>query len=204
MKIKDIEYVTSNGERKKGDTLTDPTWNLSANKYGFKPNCFCKSYEEMRKEDIDSKGKDTESHKNDNLEDITLSIDEEIIAETYRSLGIIDEQGYYPLANLSRASKEIGKMNLEEEVAIKAQLELLSQYYPNFADSFNETSYVLKQISLNQKNQTFDKCVVNRVHRKGDKNKKTILYVYVKYKNGKKAFYCAGTQKFCEFNRRTI
>ena len=48
-KIKDIELPLANGESVKGNTIIDPTWNLTSHRFGGKPNNFCISYEEARK-----------------------------------------------------------------------------------------------------------------------------------------------------------
>lgn len=64
IKIKNITIPTDEGCIT-GDTLLDPTWNLSDHRYGAMPYSFCKSYEEIRKQDILVDGTDKESHKND-------------------------------------------------------------------------------------------------------------------------------------------
>ena len=64
VKVKNIQIPTENGIVE-GDTLVDPTWNLTASRYGGRPQHFCKSYEELRKVDIDADGKDHECHRND-------------------------------------------------------------------------------------------------------------------------------------------
>lgn len=63
IKLKDIEFELSNGETVVGTTILDPTWNLTAHRFSGRPNNFCMSYEETRKRDIDSEGKDHNCHK---------------------------------------------------------------------------------------------------------------------------------------------
>lgn len=65
LKFNDIELPTVSGETVKGDTILDPTWNLTSHRYGAVPENFCKSYEEIRKHDIKTNGEDSCSHQND-------------------------------------------------------------------------------------------------------------------------------------------
>lgn len=65
LKLNDIELPTASGETVKGDTILDPTWNLTAHRYGAKPENFFRSYEEIRKHDIKTNGEDSCAHKND-------------------------------------------------------------------------------------------------------------------------------------------
>lgn len=66
--VKDIELCLDNGETVKGDTLVDPTWNLSAHRFDAFPDNFCMSYEEIRKQDVPLKGWDDKYHYNEKLE----------------------------------------------------------------------------------------------------------------------------------------
>lgn len=47
-----MEFPTQDGGTVTGNTILDPTWNLAAQRFGGRPNNFCRSYEEIRKHDI--------------------------------------------------------------------------------------------------------------------------------------------------------
>ena len=76
IKLKNIELPQKDGNSIIGDTILDPTWNLSAQRFGARPQNFCVSYEEIRKNDIDENGKDQECHRNDEkLESASIGLD---------------------------------------------------------------------------------------------------------------------------------
>lgn len=194
LKLKNIEVQSKNGEPIKGDTILDPTWNLTAHRYGAFPNCFCKSYEEIREHDIRaSDGKDLECHKNDEeLESATIELDEQSLREVFTSIGLADRDGKFPIKTLIDESKAIDDLNLPAQQAIEKQLLLLSRYYPDFATCQNSTMEILTNILLNlemQRHLYFFKCVVSRVHERVDKDKKPILYVYADLPDSGKKFY---------------
>lgn len=190
LKLKNIEIPTKEGGTTKGDTILDPTWNLTAHRYGGKPQNFCRSYEEIRKHDIRSNGTDAECHKNDEkLSNATIDLDEDSLRKIYTSIGLADKDGNFPIKSLIDKSKAIDDCNLPTEESIKKQLALLAEYYPEFATCQNSTIDVISQVVLNQENLTLDKCVVNRVYEKDDEEKRPVLYVYVDSQELGKKFY---------------
>lgn len=204
LKLKNIELPTANGEMVKGNTILDPTWNLGAHRYGYKPETFCKSYLQIRRGDILSNGKDTESHANDEeLADATLNLDEKSLRQIFASIGLADKDGVFPIQDIIKSSKVIDNSGYSEEENIKKQFSLLAEYYPEFATCNNETAGVLKKVFLANENLRFNKCVVNRVYDRKDKNRKAVLYVYTDlHKVGKKFYYAdKGSGQFIELSQ---
>lgn len=191
LKLKNIEMPDANGNMVTGDTILDPTWNLAAHRYGAKPANFCRSYAEIRKNDIKG-GKDTQCHKNDAaLSSATLDLDEQNLRQVFKSIGLADKDGNFPVKALLDESKRIDNLELPEEEAIKRQLSLLSEYCPEFAKCQYSTLNILSGNILNQKNLKFNKCVASRVYKKSDKSKRPVIYVYIDFPQSGKKFYIA-------------
>lgn len=204
LKIKNIEMPLENGETVKGNTLLDSTWNLGRNKFGGMPNCFCLSYEDMRKRDIDSKGNDHKSHENDkDLQDATLSLSEQNLRSLFTSIGVADKNGKFPIGDFVEKSKLVDKIYAkQQDENISKQLLLFSKLYPNFAKCQQETMEMLTLISFNNENMDFNKCVINRVYNKSDKEKKPVVYAYIESNDSEKKFYYADAneKKFIELH----
>ncbi len=202
LKIKDIELPLANGEIVKGNTIVDPTWNLTSNRFGGKPNNFCISYEQARKNDVDRNGVDSECHKNDEkLQDAILNLDEKSLRQLYTSVGLADRNGEFPLKELKEKSVLLDKYYANEpEQNINKQFLLLSKVCPEFATCQNSSMSIISGILLYNKNLKFEKCCVNRVYDKADKEKRPVLYVYIASKELGKKFYYANKEngKFVE------
>lgn len=193
LKIKNIELPFANGEIKKGNTILDPTWNLTNHRFNGKPNNFCKSYEEIRKNDKDGEENDHETHKNDKeLEDATLNLDDQSLRNLFKSVGLTDEKGQFPIKDLIEKSKFLDEYfaNKPEE-NIHKQFLLLSKTCPEFARCQNSAMSALSGILLNHPNLRFNKCVVNRVYDKNDEEKEAVLFVYIDSDELGKKFYFA-------------
>lgn len=198
LKLKDIELPLASGEIVKGNTILDPTWNLTSNKFGGKPDSFCISYEEARRNDIDTDGKDHNCHKNDEeLKDATLSLDEQSLRQLFASVGLADKDGKFPISDLEKKSEILHTFYAKEpEQNVSKQFLLLAQTYPEFATCPEETTTILKDILLSSKNLEFDKCAINRVYARTDKEKKPILFVYIDFGDSLgKRFYFANESK---------
>lgn len=194
LKIKNIEL--SNGS--KGDTIVDPTWNLTTHRYDAMPENFCKSYEDIRENDIDDDKIDTQCHKNDEeLADKTIGLEEKELRKVFTSVGLANKDGKFSLESLIEISDIVGSFNFSEEEAINRQFEILSNYYPEFATCINATSTILQSVILNQDNLKFKRCVVSRVYEKKDKGKRPVLYVYADFPKAGKKFYYADKEKGC-------
>ena len=81
---------------------------MVAHRFGAKPDNFCISYEQARKNDIDIEGKDHKCHKNDEkLQDATLNLDEQSLRNLFASVGLADINGQFPIKNLLDKSKSL-------------------------------------------------------------------------------------------------
>lgn len=198
LKVKDIELPLANGKTVKGNTILDPTWNLTANRFGGIPDSFCVSYEEARKNDTDREGTDRECHKNDEeLKDATLSLDEQSLRQLFASAGLADKDGKFPINDLIKKSEILHSLYAKDpEQNVSKQFLLLAQTYPEFATCPMETTTILKDILLSSKNLEFDKCAINRVYDRTDKEKKPILFVYIDFGDslGKRFYFVNGSK----------
>ena len=204
IKLKNIELPQKDGSSIIGDTILDPTWNLSAQRFGAEPSNFCISYEEIRKNDIDESGQDQECHKNDKeLESANIGLDIESLREVYKQIGIADENGDFPIKNIFDESEKIYKLGLKSGEYLPRILKLLQEMYPDFAHSINETTSMLYGL-LDNENFNYEKCVIKRVYKRSDKEKMANLYVYADFGEDGKVFYVADreTGEFVELEQR--
>lgn len=193
LKIEDIELPLANGEVVKGNTILDPTWNLASHRFGGKPDNFCISYEQARKNDIDGEGKDHNCHRNDEeLQDATIGLDEQSLRNLFTSVGLVDKDGKFLISILQEKSKLLDAFYANEpERNINTQFLLLKQTCPEFATCQNSSMRVLSDVLLNNENLKFNKCVVNRVYSRTDEEKRPVLYVYINSDELGKRFYFA-------------
>lgn len=205
LKLEDIEIPLSNGETIKGNTILDPTWNLTNNRFGAKPDNFCISYKTIRKHDIDIYGNDKKCHFNDDdLKDATLELDEKSLRQIFSSVGLADKDGVFPITNTIKKSEEIDKLYANQpKQNIKEQLLLLEKICPEFATCPNSSMRIISDILLCNENLDFDRCITNRVYDKEDENKVPVLYVYVKSQDMGEVFFHASMEegKFEESSR---
>ena len=204
IKLKNIELPQKDGSSVIGDTILDPTWNLSAQRFGARPSNFCISYEEIRKNDIDESGQDQECHKNDKeLESANIGLDIESLREVYKQIGIADENGDFPIKNIFDESEKVYELGLKSGEYLPRILKLLQEMYPDFAHSINETTDMLYGL-LDNENFNYEKCVIKRVYKRSDKEKMANLYVYADFGKDCKVFYVADreTGKFVELEQR--
>ena len=176
-----------------GTTIVDPTWNLSLQRYGCKPNHLFLSYEDMRKRDIDSEGRDTEAHKNnEDLKDATFTLDEKSLRNLCASVGLAKNDGKFPVLDFIEKSKKIDELFANEpEKNIDGQFKLLQKVCPEFSSCQNSTMLMLRTISFNNQNLKFKKCVINRVYEKEDESKTPVMFVYFDSKEFGRKFYYA-------------
>lgn len=193
LKIKDIELPLANGDIAKGNTILDPTWNLTRHRFGGKPDNFCISYEQARKNDIDIQGKDHNCHKNDEqLQDATLNLDEQSLRRLFTSVSLADRAGQFPIKDLLEKSKLLDEFyENQPDQNISKQFLLLKQACPEFATCQNSSMSILSDVLLSNENLRFNKCVVNRVYNRTDKEKRPILFVYIDSNELGKKFYFA-------------
>lgn len=197
LKIKNIELPLANGESVTGNTILDPTWNLTRHRFGGKPDNFCISYEQARKNDIDSEGKDHNCHKNDEqLQDATLNLDEQSLRALFTSVGLADRDGQFPIKAFLEKSKQLDEVYANNsEQNIKNQFLLLKQVCPEFATCQNSSMSILKDVLLSNENLRFNKCVVSRVYDRTDKSKRPIIFVYIDSNELGQRFYYANKEE---------
>lgn len=185
----------------------DPTWNLTEQRYGGKPQDFCLSYEEIRKHDIDDNGVDRECHKNDEeLASATLLLDDKHLREVYKSIGLTKEDGTFPVADFIDCVNELDKVNISGKTKVKMQLKLLATYRPDFAKCQNSTMGIIQVISLAGENLNYNRCIVNRVYDREDKDKRPVMYVFVDLPGEGRVFYFADKKKgeFLELDQKAF
>lgn len=191
IKVKNIEIPTKNGIVR-GDTLVDPTWNLTASRYGSRPQHFCKSYEELRKVDIDEKEIDHECHKNNQLEQSpTINMDTDTLREVYKSIGIAEKAGMFPIGKLVEQVTKIDESSDDMQTKINRKFAVLKKWCPEFATCQNSTIEVLKSTLFeNNENFEFKRCIASRVYDREDPKKQAVLYVYMETEEiGRQFFY---------------
>lgn len=195
LKVKNIKIPTENGILE-GDTLVDPTWNLTASRYGARPNHFCKSYEELRKADIDENGIDHECHKNEELEQAkTIGMDIKSLREVYKSIGIADKEGNFPVGELIEQARQIDESSTDMQSNINSKFALLKKWCPEFATCQNSTIEILRDV-LFEANERFGfkRCIASRVYDREDDKKQAVLYVYMELPDlGRQFFYAYKT-----------
>lgn len=112
LKLKQIQWIDEKGELKKGDTFLDPTWNLGAYRFGYKPESFCRSYEEIRKQDINEEGMDFKCHEiNPRLTQNTIDLDTATLRRVFINLGIARKDGSFPIIDFIHLSHNIDNHN---------------------------------------------------------------------------------------------
>lgn len=196
LKVKDIELPLANGETVKGDTILDPTWNLTAHRFGARPDNFCINYEEARQHDIDSKGKDHECHKNDEELKDTISLDDKSLRKLFTSVGLTDKNGEFPIKHILEESEALDeKYANNPEQNINAQFSLIKKNCPEFAMCQNGTMSILSYILLSNENLELNRCVINRGYEKTDGKKRPILFVYINSDQLGRKFYFVDKSK---------
>lgn len=200
VKLSNVKVMTAKGMIN-GNTIIDGTWNLNDNRFGAKPQCFCKSYEKMREMDVDLNGEDTESHLNDEkLGDANIELDDESLRDVYWSIGLTDENKMFPIMKFKKLLKRINDEGGSTEEIAKKQLQLLYNLYPDISKYQCETKFILQNIMLDNKNLNFKRCVIDRVYEKEDLQKRAVLYMYLQLLDGKEKFFYIkdGTNGFVE------
>lgn len=201
LKVKNLEIPRSDGTSEIGDTVFDPTWNLTSNRYDAYPNHFARSYEEIRKFDITADGTDKECHRNDEaFNGPTLEIEESVVRDIYKSIGLAKENGYFPISDIMEISDEIAKKDISLEEKMQEQFALLTKYHPEFSTCQNSTISILAGNFLLHDEMKPKKLIVDRVFNLEDKNKRPAVYVYFNDKKEGEKFFVAeeGAESFSE------
>ena len=206
LKLENLEIEKADGSHVKGNTILDPTWNLTEQRYGAKPDCFLVSYEEIRKLDIDKKGIDQKCHENDtDLKDATLSLEEQDLRNVFKSVGLADKNGFFPIKSMIDKSNLLHeKYKNDKKKNVEEQLKILEEYYPDFASCQNSTMNILGLILLDKEKFGFKRRVLNRVYNKNDKNKKPVLFTFIEDEQLGEVFYYADgeNKKFISLSKK--
>lgn len=197
IKLNNMEFELSNGERVIGTTILDPTWNLTDHRFNGRPTNFCMSYEEARKNDVDDEGKDHNCHKNDEkLHDATFNLDDASLRKLFKSVGLTDKDGNFPIKYLIDKSSELHQRYKNDPLKnLEEQFLLLKKVCPEFASCQNSTMSILYDLILDNEFLKYDKCEVNRVYNKSDKDKRPITFVYINFEELGEKFYYADKEK---------
>lgn len=201
IKLNDIEIPTEDGTIKRGNTIIDPTWNLASHKFGAKPKNLFISYEEARKNDIDSKGKDHKAHQNDEkLSNAMLTIGDKALRKLFASLNLANGDGSFPIEEFLNKSKEIDiRFKGRTMQNVEAQFQLIMNQYPELIRNENEIMTIMGDVldNKNIKNEA-KKIVINRVYDRNDIKKSPVMYTYIKGKKFGEIFYVVneGTGSF--------
>lgn len=196
--IKNIELPTADG-RVIGDTLVDPTWNLSSQKYGAKPNLFCLTYEQIRELDIDEENNlDCKAHKSEQLESLEkklISLDDKNLREVYKSIGLAREDGLFPITDLIDKISEVDKStSLKEQ--LQGRIKCLKEYCPDFCKCMTSTMKILEPIVFQSSERfNYERLIVNRAYSKQDDDRKPVMFVYFDFGQGTEIFYYADSEK---------
>lgn len=153
---------------------------------------FCNSYEEIRKADIGCDGRDHNCHKSESLEGLELiHMDEATLREVYKSIGIADENGKFPITQIMDELKSIDESTTDVRENINKKIELLKITCPEYAECICSTDKLLSGLFFeNTENFNYDRCIVSRVYDKSDENKSPVLYTYLEFeKEGQLFFY---------------
>lgn len=195
LKLEGIEIPKSDGSTVIGTTIIDPTWNLTSHRYDAFPNLFGKSYEEIRKYDINAEGIDKECHRNDQkLSDATIDIEEDVVRQIFASIGIAKENGDFYISDLMSKSDEIAKKDIPLEQKTQEQLSLLATTHPDFYKCQNSTISILAGNILNHPEMNYQSLIVNRVYDRNDDKKTPLVYVYCQMEDGNRVFFVTDTE----------
>lgn len=199
LKIKNIEIPRADGTVVTGNTLVDPTWNLAAHRYGGYPNLFAKGYEEIRKFDISRDGTDRQAHKNDELsKEDTIEMEESVLRDIYKSLGLAKEDGYFPIGDMIDKSAEIAKRDEPLKKKIEQELELVSSMHPDFSRCQNSTIEIVAGSILSHPEIKYNKLIVKRAYNRQDEEQRPSIFVYYNDENQNEGFFVAepGAESF--------
>lgn len=193
LKINGLEIKKADGTIETGSSIIDPTWNLAAHRFRGRPTNFLVSYDEIRRHDILPDGRDRLCHKNDQaLSDANLMLDEQNLIDLYRSIGLTNENGIFPIAEMNEMSDNMNKYKRSNpQENIDGQLRILKKYCPEFNSYIYESMKILRNNLLNKQNMGVQKISVSKIHSKRDADGTPLICVYAMDENGNEMFFVA-------------
>ncbi|MBQ3408461.1 MAG: hypothetical protein IJH12_04575 [Clostridia bacterium] len=193
IKVNGLEIKKADGTVETGNSIIDPTWNLAAHRFKGMPTNFLVSYKEIRKHDIFSDGIDHMGHKNDRaLSDANFTLDEHGLRDLYKSVGLANENGIFPIAEMNEMSDNMNeyKRNNPQE-NIDGQLRILKKFCPEFNSYIYESTKILRNNLLNKENMGIKKMSISKIRSKIDEETVPLICVYAIENNGHEIFFVA-------------
>ena len=181
LKIKNLNV----GGKNVGNFILDPTWNLSENRVGDRPEWFLVSNDMAQI--FDSNG----HHKNDEkLEDANYHLDKNTMEKELKGIGRVDKDGKFPFEKKLEALDEFYEKNDDPNQLILACLKTVQDNVSDFINC-QETTKSLLSWTLNRLiNKDSEKLKVREgtqvveVYKKCDETKSPINLVQVVKENG--------------------
>lgn len=190
VKINELEVKKSDGTIETVNSIIDSTWNMAAHRFKGMPASFLVSYDEIRKHDIFSDGKDYMCHKNDRaLSDANFTLDEQSLRALYKSVGLTNENGIFPIAEMSDKMNEYKRNNPQQN--IDGQLRILKKFCPEFNSYIYESMKILRKNLLNKDNMGIQRISISKIHSKFDEQTIPLICVYAIENNGHEIFFVA-------------
>ena len=202
--LKHIRIPKSDGTYVIGDSLLDPTSNLTMHRYGGMPNYFLLDYNQMIQTDEEIFN-NTSLHKTNWLSaDSTLNlkgIDKNTLRDIFSSIGLTKENGHPLFEDLYRETGRIGCENLPLEQKIDNLLNYFKEKFPDFDKTQHGTISILSNIVLNHTLMNYKKLIINRVYNKNDDKKRPLVYLWFNLDDEKELFYIAENGDFTQMSR---
>ena len=140
LKIKNLHVDGKNV----GNSILDPTWNLSENRVGDRPEWFLVSYENAKK--MNPSG----SHTNDEkLEDVKYHLNRDSMERELMKIGRVDKDGKFPFERKLEMLDEFYEKNDDPNKLILSCLKFVQENVPDFINCQSTTESLLS-ILLNR------------------------------------------------------
>lgn len=141
----------------------------------------------MRRNDINGAGEDECAHKNDEeLSGVTFTLPHQKMKEVFKSIGVLDKEGEFPIGKLLEMRDNIDNSNMLQIEKIRKKMDLIQDYCPECAKCQKSTMALLSTMFENQPD--LEEVQIDRVYDKDDKNKVPNIYVCTVFENGEKTF----------------
>lgn len=183
-----IKNLNVDGENV-GNSILDPTWNLSENRVSDRPEWFLISYENAKMKD------GSDAHQNDeNLEDAVFNLDKEKMEKELCNIGKVNSEGKFPFEDkLLELDEFYDKCDNPNEIILKC-LKFAQDYIPDFVNCQNSTKSILVNIlsriilKESKKLKVREGSKIVNVYRKDDKNKEAVNLIQIVKEDGVQFF----------------